>query len=158
MKLSKQNTESLRSVAINILLPTAIVGGGILAIKKMFFGSNNADGTSTTEAPRISKMKINKSELTITVDDAGLIANNLYGAMRTFGTDEKLIFSSIDLVNTRDDMLLVIRTFGLKRYLVGTWSRFLGNDINLIGWLRAELSESDLNKLKVKFDKWGIPL
>jgi hypothetical protein len=78
--------------------------------------------------------------------------------MLDFGTDEKTIFSIMDKVSTKDDMLLVIKAFGMKQYLWGTRASFIGQDYNLIGWLRFELGESDIAKIKPKFDQWGIPL
>jgi hypothetical protein len=78
--------------------------------------------------------------------------------MLDFGTDEKVIYSTIDKIQTKDDMLLVIKAFGMKQYLWGARAAFLGQDFNLIGWLRQELSEKEINKIKPKFDSWGIPL
>jgi hypothetical protein len=69
-----------------------------------------------------------------------------------------MIYGIIDKINTKDDMLLVIRTFGMKQYLWGTRAAFIGQDYNLIGWLRFELDDKEIAKIKPKFDQWGIPL
>lgn len=158
MELSKENKAELISTGIKIGIPVVVVGIGVYAIIKMLKGKGNPDGTSSNLAPTIANTKIEKSKLTISVSDAALFANTLYGAMMDFGTDEASIFNTISKINTKDDMLLVIKTFGMKQYLIGGRAAFLGQDYNLIGWLRAELSEGDIAKIKPKFDNWNIPL
>jgi hypothetical protein len=157
MKLSESNKEELISVGIKMGIPLAVIGTGIYLIRKLFKGSN-ADGTSSITAPSLKNTTINKSKLTISISDAGLFANTLYGAMLDFGTDEKTIYSVMDKINTKDDMLLVIKSFGMKQYLWGTRAGLLGQNYNLIGWLKFELSTSELAKIKPKFDKWNIPI
>ncbi|MCK5906535.1 MAG: hypothetical protein KAG37_03040, partial [Flavobacteriales bacterium] len=111
MSLSKSNKEDLTSMGIKIGIPVVVIGAGIFLIKKMFV--RNADGTSTVVAPSLKNTSINKSNLTISTSDAGIFANTLYGAMLDFGTDEKTIYSIMDKINSKDDMLLVIKSFGM---------------------------------------------
>jgi hypothetical protein len=87
-----------------------------------------------------------------------LYANTLYGAMLNIGTNLKTIYSVMDKIRTKDDMLLVIKAFGMKKYMWFGRSSFLGQEINLIGWLRAELGKRDISKIKPKFERFGIPL
>jgi len=155
MDLSKSNKEDLTSMGIKLGIPVAVIGAGILLIRKLFKG-NNADGTSSITAPSLKNTSINKSRLTITTSDAGLFANTLYGAMLDFGTDEETIYNIMNKINSKDDMLLVIKSFGMKQYLWGTRAGLIGQNYNLIGWLKFELSTSELAKIKPKFDKWGI--
>ena len=132
------------------------IGVGAILIRRMF--KKNPDGTSTRIAPTLKDTVIQKENLTITPSDAALFANTLYGAMLDIGTDEQAIYSTIDKVKSKDDMLLVIKTFGMKQYLWGARAAFLGQDYNLIGWLRFELNDKEIAKIKPKFDEWGIPL
>ncbi len=134
------------------------VGAGYLLIRKLLKGKANSDGTSTKVAPTLKSMRIESSGLSITTSDAALYASTLYTAMVDFGTEEEIIYSVIDKVKTRNDMLLVIRTFGVKKYLWGSRAAFIGQNINLVGWLRAELSSREIARIKPKFDNWGIPL
>jgi hypothetical protein len=150
------NKAALITQGLKIGLPIIGVGIGIYAIRRMF--KRNPDGITTRVAPSLKDTVIQKTNLTISTSDAALFANTLYGAMLDFGTDEKTIFSIMDKINTKDDMLLVIKTFGMKMYLWGTRAAFLGQDYNLIGWLRFELGDKDIAKIKPKFDGWGIPL
>ncbi len=155
-QLPPVNKAALITQGLKIGLPIIGVGIGIYAIRRMF--KRNPDGTTTRVAPSLKDTVIQKTNLTISTSDAALFANTLYGAMLDFGTDEKTIFSIMDKINTKDDMLLVIKTFGMKMYLWGTRAAFLGQDYNLIGWLRFELGDKEIAKIKPKFDAWGIPL
>ncbi|WP_430933241.1 hypothetical protein [Saccharicrinis sp. 156] len=155
-QLPPVNKAALITQGLKIGLPIIGVGIGIYAIRRMF--KRNPDGTTTRVAPSLKDTVIQKTNLTISTSDAALFANTLYGAMLDFGTDEKTIFSIMDKINTKDDMLLVIKTFGMKMYLWGTRAAFLGQDYNLIGWLRFELGDKEIAKIKPKFDGWGIPL
>jgi hypothetical protein len=156
MKLNPANKAGLIAQGLKIGLPIIGVGIGIYAIRKLL--KRNSDGTSSKVAPSIKDTVIHKENLTISASDAALYANILYGAMLDFGTDEKVIYSTIDKIQSKDDMLLVIKAFGMKQYLWGTRAAFLGQDFNLIGWFRQELDEKEINKIRPKFDSWGIPL
>ena len=159
MDLSKNNKEQLTSTGIKIGIPVVLIGVGIFAVKRMLKSKQvNADGTSKSEAPALNKMVVRRNALTITPGDAALFANTLYSAMNSAGTDEQTIYSTIGRINNKDDMLLVIKTFGMKRYWLGERALFMGEPLNLIGWLRAEFSNSEIAKIKPKFEQWGIPL
>ena len=156
MNLSKANKAALLTTGIKVGIPVVALGVGVILIRKMF--KKNPDGTSSRVAPSLKDTVIQKENLTITPSDAALFANTLYGAMLDIGTDEEIIFSTMDKVKSKDDMLLVIKTFGMKQYLWGARAAFLGQDYNLIGWLRFELNDKEIAKIKPKFDEWGIPL
>lgn len=156
MALSKANKAALLTSGVKVAVPIAVIGVGVLLFRRMF--KKNSDGTSTQVAPSLKDMSINTNELTISTSDAALLANTLYGAMLIIGTDEKAVFSSIDKLKSKDDALLLIRAFGMKKYFLGARSSILGQKLNLLGWLRAELNDNDLAKIKVKFDEWGIPI
>jgi hypothetical protein len=156
MSIAQANKAAMIGAGIKIGVPLVAIGVGVILVKRMF--KKNPDGTSSQVAPSLKDTVIQKENLTITPSDAALFANTLYGAMLDFGTDEKTIYSIIDKVSTKDDMLLVIKAFGMKQYLWGTRAAFIGQEYNLIGWLRFELSNREIAKIKPKFDQWGIPL
>jgi hypothetical protein len=158
MDLSKANKAALVTTGIKIAVPVVAIGVGVLVVRKMIKNKKNPDGTSSQVAPSLKDMVIQKENLTITPSAAALYANTLYGAMLDFGTKEKIIYGIIDKINTKDDMLLVIKTFGMKQYLWGTRAAFIGQDFNLIGWLRFELEDDEIAIIKPRFDEWGIPL
>jgi hypothetical protein len=158
MELEQANKAALIATGIKIGIPVVAIGVGVLLIRRAIKKKSNPDGTSSRVAPSLKDTVIQKENLTISPSDAALFANTLYGAMLDFGTDEKTIYSTIDKISTKDDMLLVIKAFGMKQYLWGTRAAFIGQDYNLVGWLRFELSDSEIAKIKPKFDQWGIPL
>jgi len=153
--MNQANRAALIGTGIRIGVPVLAIGIGVYAIKKMF--KRNVDGTTSQVAPSLSEMVLKKENLTISPSDAALFANTLYGAMLDIGTDEDTIYSTIDKIQSKDDMLLVIKAFGMKQYLWGARAAFLGQNYNLIGWLRAELDRKEIAKIKPKFDTWGIP-
>nr|WP_321411465.1 hypothetical protein [uncultured Carboxylicivirga sp.] len=158
MELEQANKAAMIATGIKIGVPLVAIGVGVLLIRRAIKKKSNPDGTSSRVAPSLKDTVIQKENLTISPSDAALFANTLYGAMLDFGTDEKTIYSTIDKISTKDDMLLVIKAFGMKQYLWGTRAAFIGQDYNLVGWLRFELSDSEIAKIKPKFDQWGIPL
>lgn len=156
MDVSRANKAALIGTGIRIAVPVLAIGMGVYAIRRMF--RRNPDGTSSRVAPSLKDTVIDRSKLTVTPSDAALFANTLYGAMQDFGTDEETIYSIISKISTKDDMLLVIKAFGMKKYLWGARDPWFGQEYNLIGWLRSELSGKEIAKIKPKFDNWGIPL
>ena len=158
MKMNQASKAALITTGIKVGVPVVAIGVGVLLVRRAIKKNKNHDGSSPGNAPSLDKMTIEGDKLTITPTDAALFANTLYGAMLNFGTDEKAIYSTIDKVNTKDDMLLVIRAFGMKKYLWGARDPWFGQKINLIGWLRSELKEKEIAIIKPKFDSWGIPL
>jgi len=158
MELDKASKAALIGTGIRVGIPVVAIGIGGFFVYRYFKKRRNPDGTSSSVAPSIKEMEIQKKNLSISPSDAALFANTLYGAMLDFGTDEETIYSTIDKVQTKDDMLLVIKAFGLKMYLIGGRAGLLGQNHNLIGWLRFELGDKEIAKIKPKFEAWGIPL
>lgn len=156
-KVPPVNQAALVATGIKYGLPVLGVGVGLFAIKRLF-KKKNPDGTTSKNPPSMKQTVVNRSNLTISISDAALFANTLYGAMQNLGTDEDVIYSIIDKIQTKDDMLLVIKSFGMKKYLWGGKDNWFGQETNLIGWLRAELTKKEIGKIKLKFDEWGIPL
>lgn len=110
----------------------------------------------------INSLEVDLNSTTISEDEAMIIAQNLLNAMNRWGTKEDVIIQNLENLN-RDDLLLVIRKFGIKPYSGGVlatmWhqKKFMSTDQNLIGWLQDELNGSSLKQVKAIFDKNGIP-
>lgn len=156
MSLKSSNRALAIATGIKIGVPLMAIGVGFLVFKKMF--KKNPDGTSSRIAPSLENTVIQKENLTISPSDAALFANTLYGAMLDFGTDEKAIYNTIHRITTKDDMLLVIKAFGMKQYLWGTRAALIGQEYNLLGWLRFELNDKEIANIQPKFTGWGIPI
>lgn len=73
-------------------------------------------------------------------------AQALHQAMKGWGTDEDSIFNQLEAGNpTPDDILLIYSAFGAKYYDSDAGSQKLDY------WLRAEMDEDDLARVRVKF-------
>jgi hypothetical protein len=149
-----------------IVYGAIIVIGGITLfiigkkIKNLFTGGGGYTQKNLQED--INNLDISSEDVTITEEDATLIASNLLIAMDRFGTDERAILDAMDQIRTRGDLLLVIRTFGVKLYSgidlpKNALDRLWSTAKDLSGWLRAELSGSALAQVKEKFDSLGVP-
>ncbi|BDD02465.1 hypothetical protein [Persicobacter psychrovividus] len=143
--------EIITQLASSLILPAVGIGAGVFVLKKFLSKQKEA-----TEAPSM-KLSIKKSNLTIDENQARMMANSLYQAMASFGTDEATIMNIFRQLQSKDDALLVIKHFGQKRYLAGTRSAFLGQQMNLMLWLKAELSGNYLESISKKFQAWTIP-
>ncbi len=82
---------------------------------------------------------------------------NIYNAMDKFGTDEETIFRNLQGLN-KNDLLYMMKVFGIKPYYGGTHAAtwFVHYKKNMKEWLKAELSGSDLKKVKKIFLENGI--
>lgn len=106
---------------------------------------------------------VNLGQTTLTNGDAIVIAQNLLNAMDQFGTDDTAIVENLSRAKTKSDLLLIIKTFGVKPYDgTGLSDTFLSRLVyrlmkNLNGWLRAELSGASLTKVKAIYDNLGVP-
>ncbi len=97
-------------------------------------------------------------DITLSPGQALTIANNLLEAMDRYGTKEGAIIDNLNRCKTRKDLLLVIEKFGTHPYiLVGSFFGF-GKEKDLVGWLKADLTKSELFAVKTQiFDKLNVP-
>lgn len=118
---------------------------------------------STMDRMENDLSKLNTNNTTISKGDAIIISQNLLNAMDQWGTDSAAIIDNLNRCKTKGDLNLVIQTFGVKPYDgVGLTDTFLSRLVyrlmkNLNGWLRAELSGSDLREVQAIFDRLGVP-
>ncbi len=99
-----------------------------------------------------------KGRLTNSMVDA--LALRLYNAMDGFGTDENTLLEVYRLLEKcdREAVVSVYNAFGTHKYsLVGEFW-FVGNEMNLIEWLKAELKNSSpiLKNYLSLFSKYGL--
>lgn len=147
------------SVGVPVIGVASVVFIAMYKLKKAKESKRNDDGTPRHSAPSIADMTVVSSNLTITPDDAALMAQTLYQSMQGFGTKEETVYDIINnKLKTKDDLLLLISKFGLRKNLWGTRAGFIGADINLIAWLNIDLSKRELDKIRPTFERFGIPL
>lgn len=114
-----------------IIFVILLILGGIAAWKwnqiKTWFASAKTSAEFNKD--------ITKSNLTITKTQAKTYADQLYTAMKGFGTDEDTIFTVFNRIETNDDLNLILSQFGIR------------DNETLPQWLIGDLSSSDRRKL-----------
>ncbi len=85
------------------------------------------------------------------------IASTQHSAMADLGTNEALLFSSIKNLSGAD-LIRVFNAFGTKAYAAtGAWFG-VGYPLDLFGWYKEELGESDLQKMRGIWAKSGLAI
>lgn len=75
-------------------------------------------------------------------------ANQLENAMRGIGTNSNVVFSIFSKMKNDIDIIKLDESFGLRE----SW----GSSYNLGEWLRADLSNSEMNQLNTDLSSKGI--
>jgi hypothetical protein len=101
-----------------------------------------------------SGFNVQKENLTFSISEYNSMANQLFNAMDGAGTNEDIIFSVFNKIQTKDDYNQLIKSFGV-RSSTGILSSFSGD---LLTWLSDELSSSDVKKLNNILSKIGVSL
>lgn len=133
-----------------IFFTVLAVGGGIIIYRIVRKDTKSAPGND------LNKLQINVRNLSFSTSEYGLMAQKLFLAMDGVGTNKTSVMSVLNSMRTGDDMLMLIREFGVKRYGIIT-SLWFGKDLNLIGWLNSEFKGSDLEQVGTIFRSFGIP-
>ena len=104
--------------------------------------------------------------LTISEGESILITQNLFNAMNRTGVDTDSIIRNLESLRTKDDLLLIIRQFGIKPYngsgmtVTEIRKKLWSRDLNLNGWLAAELSGWFYSKTRKQviaiYEKLGV--
>lgn len=76
--------------------------------------------------------EIDKNKLTLTNSQINTLSSKLYSAMKGAGTNEEAVFNGFAELNTRSDLELLLKTYGVKE------------SKTLKEWLYDELSEDDI--------------
>ena len=113
---------------------------------------------------QLNQMKIDRNRLNFDETSYNLMLQDLIAAMDGTGTRESTVVSIFTHPNMgRDDILHLIHKFGIRDYgntgKPGWWSRnvFGKSPLNLIGWMKEEMTEKELRKIKLVFKKNNIP-
>ena len=101
-----------------------------------------------------SGFNVQKENLTFSMSEYNSMANQLFNAMDGAGTNEDIIFSIFNKIETKDDYNQLIKSFGV-RSSTSFMSSFSGD---LLTWLSDELSSSDVKKLNNILSKIGVSL
>ncbi len=146
-----------------VLVVIVVIIALYVAIKK---GVLNLFGSTVSPeeklAAQLDQLEYDPKKLSITPSEAILISQQLLAAMDRWGTDDKTIMSLLDKLN-RDDLLFVIKTFGIQPYnglgssqAVDRYLLYSVN-VNLPSWIKAEMSGQNLAHVADIFSKFNIP-
>jgi hypothetical protein len=95
----------------------------------------------------------------ISASNAANIATSQFDAMQGFGTNENILFNSLNGLNGKA-LQLVYQKFGLKPYLIAgyfpAWAT--GTNLDLFSWYRNELDTNELIQMRQVWAKSGLVL
>lgn len=142
-----------------------IIVGGLIGslilrhyIKKIF----NHDYDQRSQEKELRDIGVKDYNITITEGEATLITQNIFNAMNQWGTDEDTIIRNLESLQTKDDLLLIIKKFGIKPYngtsmtesKIRKW--ISSRDLNMNGWLQEELGGKDLQRVIEIYQTLGV--
>jgi len=149
------------------------IGVGLVLVGTVYLGyrawknftGTKADDDAKEMGANLRDLKANKYNVTLKDGEAQLIAQQIFDAMNIRGTDFDTIFRNLMQLKTRDDLLYVIISFGIKQYGVtgeaDSWiARKTGysTPLNMNGWLLKELKDKQLTQIKEIYNKLNVPL
>lgn len=119
---------------------------GMIAIVVLiiFFVVWNRFGKSKQETEDANKQRdianevnnaITTSNVTLTQVQLNTLADKIYNAVKGAGTDEKSIYDAMRTLQTKDDVLALIKTFSVR------------DSMTLREWLYDDLNNSEVSKI-----------
>lgn len=91
------------------------------------------------------------------------IAENQFGAMRDYGTDEETLFKSLEGLS-KSDLRNVYKAFGLRNYESGGKGLsvfgfdIVGQSLDIFGWYSNELTKDEKKKMRSIWEKSELKL
>ncbi len=160
----------------NNKVPMLYIGGAVVGVIILIPLIKRLRGVAKLDSPRALDYDLDSEELepdldksTITPNMASQFANQLVGFMSiSSGTDESGIKSVFEKIKNAEDMKLLYKAFGVRKYsnvntgeasgvLFGIFENLGGyNDWDLVQWLQTELNFLDFNTKKIVNEKLGL--
>ena len=131
-------------------MPMALAIVGLIAVRKLAQGGKILPDTSKIPTGSGEKSRLSQAEI-------DSIAKSQLGAMDKIGTDEDLLFSSLQGLNG-SDLRRVFNTFGTVKYMLFLGSALFSKPLDLFGWYREELNEKELSRMRAIWDRAGMKL
>lgn len=140
--MEEQMNFTLLANAFNSKTNKILIGSvlGVLALIVVVFlivkfKSKFKDMITNTKLVNNLETEIKKDDITLTQAQFNSYASALYSAMKGWGTDEEKIYNVFRQMNTRSDVLQLIKVFGVK------------DGDTLTEWLNDDLSASEIEKI-----------
>ena len=88
--------------------------------------------------------ELNKAKITLSQVQLNTLADKIYKAVKGAGSDETSIYNAMRTLQTKDDALSLIKTFGVR------------DSMTLREWLYDDLNNSEISKINDIFLSKGI--
>lgn len=125
-----------------------LVLGALVLITLVYFASSIYKWIKAQFDPS-QQLDIEEENLSYSVPEFELFADQLESAMQGLGTDESAVYHVFNQMNTSDDLKQLIKSFGVREL---GWS----GEKNLLQWLRAEMNVDDLIPIQTIFNNAGV--
>ncbi len=106
--------------------------------------SETADANKEKDIMREVNNEIKQSNVTLTQVQLNTLSDKIYKAVKGAGTDEKSIYDAIRTLNTKDDVLALIKTFGVR------------DSMTLREWLYDDLNNKEIQRVNEILVSKGI--
>lgn len=130
----------------------------IYKIAKIFEKEKQAEETIQDISKKIDTKKLSFTDISYIN-----MANSLYNAMRDSGTNEAQIFAVLNACKNDMDFYRLFEKFGVRKYVLsgdtlsGAFTFLFGSmNLDLFGWFEQELSEADLERVRLILRKINI--
>lgn len=135
------------------LIALALFGAGFFSSKK---GGLVSKDTTVNNAGKLQKPKPQGPKVSrFDSNQINTLARGMHEAMLGSGTNEDLIFKTLRTLNPYE-LALVYKYFGLRRtYWRGTLTRPFA-DVDMVEWLRLDLSNSEFLRAEPYLIKAGL--
>lgn len=138
------------------ILQTGMILGGLLLVYRLLrpAGAKEQQQTTTSIKTDIQKETAKGEQPSYSDSNYKTLADKLYSAMNTSGTDEGAIFAVFETLKNRIDVLKLIESYGVRQlYQFGVP---IGGNQNLAQALSDELSSNEIAKVNQILFKKGI--
>ena len=118
-----------------IIIAFYFIGDKLL---KEVLGNKDGKGNTVKDADK----DVNKNELSKSNSWYSQSADNLFESFEGAGTDEAAVFHIMKQLENKSDWNMLVSKFGMRG------DGYIFSDESLIEWIKSELSDSDLEKLR----------
>ena len=140
-ELKKAQWKLYAALAVVVLIIVVVV---IIIVKKKKSSQDAIDQEANDRILNEMNREIQSTDITLTQAQFNACASKLYGAMKGWGSDEGKIYAVFEEMNTRSDVLQLIKTFGIK------------DSQNLNEWLHDDLSAKEIAHINEILSTKGI--
>jgi hypothetical protein len=129
------------------ILQSGIILSGLFLVYRMFMpaGAKAQQQTTTSIKTDIAKEENKGVQPSFSASNYKTLADKLYSAMNTSGTDESAIYSVFSQLKNSLDVLKLIEAYGSRQLY--TFGLPVGGQQNLSQALSDELSDSEISKV-----------